>query len=94
MDERNNELSNELSAITGLSLMPGNDLLKILSEYINDLITNDFPKLIHLLYRIDISEEKLKLILRNNPGNDAGNLISKLIIERQLAKIESKKKNG
>ena len=35
-----------------------------LIAYINDCIQHDFNKLVQLLYRIDVSEEKLKYILQ------------------------------
>ena len=62
-----------------------------LSGYINQLIKTDFEKLIALLYRIDVNEEKLKYFLTDNPNNDAGNTIACLIIERQLQKIKFRK---
>jgi hypothetical protein len=61
-----------------------------LSVHINQLIQSDFEKLVSLLYRIDISEPKLKLLLQQNPGEDAGKIIAELIIERQLQKIKSR----
>jgi hypothetical protein len=61
-----------------------------LSVYINQLIQTDFEKLVSLLYRIDISEPKLKHLLQQNPGEDAGKVIAELIIERQLQKIKSR----
>ena len=36
-----------------------------LAEYINHLINHDFDKLITYLYRIDVSEQKLKLLLHS-----------------------------
>ena len=62
-----------------------------LSAYINQLIKNDFDKLIAYLYRIDVNEEKLKTLLQQNPGEDAGNIIATLIIERQEQKIKYRK---
>lgn len=58
-----------------------------LSGHINHLIKNNFEALVALLYKIDVSEDKLKALLRNNPNEDAGNTIAKLIIERQQQKI-------
>jgi hypothetical protein len=43
-----------------------------------------------LLYRIDVSEPKLKQMLKENPGKDAGEMIALLIIERQLQKLKSR----
>jgi hypothetical protein len=56
--------------------------------YFNNLIQNDFPKLVGLLYRIDLSEQKLRHLLKENRGEDAGNLITSLVIERLLQKIK------
>ena len=56
-----------------------------LIAYINECIKHDFNKLVQLLYRIDVSEEKLKSILQLNPNEDAAKLISAVIIERLAA---------
>ena len=47
-------------------------LLNVLSVEINRLINQDFSRLIAILYRIDISELKLKKLLAENKGSDAG----------------------
>lgn len=74
--------------------LPENILLNeatiILSAYINELIQTDFQKLVFILYRIDVNESKLKKILKENPGEDSGKIITELIIERQLEKIKSR----
>ena len=56
-----------------------------LMAYINDCIQHDFNKLVQLLYRIDVSEEKLKYILQLNPNEDAAKLIAAVIVERLAA---------
>jgi hypothetical protein len=61
-----------------------------LSEFLNELIQKDFQKLIRLLYRIDISEAKLKQLLQQPPNEDASKIIAELIIERQIQKIKSR----
>ena len=66
------------------------ELHRRLAVYINELIERDFQKLISILYRLDVSEEKLKTLLANNSDIDAGNIIAHLIIERQLQKIKSR----
>jgi hypothetical protein len=65
-------------------------LLAALAQHINQLIQNSFEQLVHLLYRIDVDEKKLKTVLLNNSGRDAGILIAELIINRQLQKIQSR----
>jgi N-acetylglucosamine kinase-like BadF-type ATPase len=61
-----------------------------LADYINQLIKNDFDKLIAYLYRIDVNEQKLKSMLQQNADEDAGNIIAILIIERQQQKIKTR----
>jgi len=73
--------------------LSGNDFTadqKKLADKINELIQNDFQKLIAILYRLDVNEEKLKHLLRDNTGSDAGTIIADLIIERQIQKIKSR----
>jgi hypothetical protein len=65
-----------------------NALLSELAEYINHLIQTDFNRLVAILYRIDISEDTLNLTLKGNQGTDAGLLIARLVLERQLQKIQ------
>ncbi len=65
-----------------------NDLINT----INYLIINDFEKLIYALYRIDVSEAKIKNLLINKSDTSAAELIADAIIERQLEKKESKEK--
>jgi hypothetical protein len=53
-----------------------------LGIFINDLVEKDFSRLVQILYRLDVSEEKLKTVLLENPTGDAGDMIAKLIMER------------
>ena len=61
-----------------------------LIAYINDCINHDFNKLVQLLYRIDVAENKLKAILQSNPNEDAAKLIAAVIIERLAAPKEAR----
>ncbi len=74
---------------------PGSDAVSILEEQlaaqINYLIEKDFNRLLNLLYRIDVSEDKIKKALLDNT-DPAGQVIAQLIIERQLQKIASRKR--
>ncbi|WP_205508357.1 hypothetical protein [Longitalea arenae] len=63
-------------------------LTDALSAAVNQLIQTDFARLINILYRIDISEKTLKETLERQAGQDAGQLIAGLIIERQLQKLK------
>lgn len=83
------QLQNEL-AIDMAETISYSELHAQLSAHINTLIKNDFEKLVSYLYRIDVSEQKLKSLLQQNPGEDAGNIIATLIIERQQQKIKTR----
>ena len=63
---------------------------QLLAEKINELITNDFQKLVLILYRMDVSEIKLKQLLNENAGANAAVIIADLMIERQAEKIKSR----
>ena len=67
------------------------EMLSKLSANINLLINTNFDRLISLLYRLDISEQRLKKELEENPGNDAGDIIAGMIVERELQKLQSRK---
>lgn len=69
------------------------DEIDKLAVFINELISNDFPKLVNILYRIDVDEKKLKQLLKANPGTDAGRIIAEMIIERQIRKIRSREEH-
>lgn len=59
-------------------------------QKINDLIQNDFQRLVSILYAVDVSEKKLKQLLKENTSTDAAVIITELMIERQLQKIRSR----
>ena len=66
----------------------------ILVGFIDDLIRNDFNRLVSILYRVDISETKLKQKLAENTDNTipAAETIALLFIEREAEKILSREK--
>ena len=63
-----------------------------LAEKINALMEGNFDRLLQLLYRIDINEYRLRRLLLENEGEDAGMIIARLIVQRQWEKIESRRK--
>ena len=67
------------------------ELEQKLTVFINDLIQNDFQKLVTILYKIDVDENRLKRILTEKGGKDAAGIITGLIIERELQKIKTRK---
>ena len=61
-----------------------------LAGRINQIIENDFTQLLQILYRIDVSEQKLRSLLKQNTATDSGRIIAVLVIERQLEKLRSR----
>ena len=57
-------------------------LLDWLTDYCNDLLAQDFPRLVQLLYRVDVSEARVKTMLREAAGENAGCIMARLILER------------
>lgn len=64
--------------------------LHALSRRINEMVLHEFPKLVEILYRLDIDERKLALLLKGSPTTDAGEIIGKILIKRQLEKFQSR----
>lgn len=80
-----------ISAANSIQQNPGAEIRKQLIELINELINRDFSTLLQLLYRIDIDEKKIRFCLNENINEDAASILTDLIIERQLQKIESRR---
>ena len=80
-----------LSTQFGITLQTQEDFENKLASVIDDLIANDFGRLVQILYRLDISEKRLKELLAAQQGRDASIVIARLIIEREKQKIESRK---
>jgi len=59
----------------------------VLSEKINRLIRDDFGGLVQILYRIDVEEPRLRYLLQQHKGEDAGKIIAGLVIQRLQQKI-------
>lgn len=66
-------------------------LLQRLTKLVSYLLERDFGKLLQVLYRIDISEERLKAALASNEGEPA-TVISRMILEREMQKVATRKK--
>ena len=81
----NKEMAIELSEKISLE-----ELHNQLAIHVNNLIINNFEQLVNLLYRIDVSEVKIKSFLSRQNSENAGNIIASLIIERQLQKIKTR----
>jgi hypothetical protein len=83
----NTELAIELPKKISLEELKGK-----LTQHVNYLIDTNFQQLVAILYRVDVSESKLKMLLNESMGEDSGSVIADLIIERQLQKIKFRQK--
>lgn len=63
-----------------------------LLKLIQDLLDNNFNLLVNLLYRIDVSEIKLKQKLVDSSPDQLADEITELIIERQKQKLITREK--
>ena len=65
------------------------EFLKLLTRVIQHLLDSDFERLMNGLYRIDVDENKVKLAMTTN---QVAENIARLIIERELQKVETRRK--
>ncbi len=63
-----------------------------LIDAINWLIIHDFEKLVFILYRIDVSEAKIKTLLNKENTNFTAPVIADAILERLAEKKASREK--
>jgi len=68
------------------------ELLTWLTEQVIYLMLNDMEKLLGILYRIDVSEKKVKLAFAQTEPQKIAPLIAELILQRELQKAESRMK--
>lgn len=72
-----------------INFLDTNPTIEQLVEAIDYLIEKDFNKLLLILYRIDINEEKLKQALKSTE-KPAAEIIAHMIIARQIEKKKIK----
>ncbi|MBR9976303.1 MAG: hypothetical protein KFF77_12025 [Bacteroidetes bacterium] len=66
------------------------DLRAALIARIAALLSRDPERLMRILYRVDVEERKVQTIFRDLPPADMATALADLIIERQLAKAETR----
>ena len=62
-----------------------------LLQAVEDLVSNDFARLVQVLYQMDVPEAKLKAMLKANPGINAAPIIAQLMLQRQLQRVKDRK---
>ena len=72
---------------TGKEKSPYQELYRQILPLIDELLNDDYPKLMAMLYRIDLDEEFLNRKLKENTHADTDEVITDLIIKRELQKV-------
>ena len=66
------------------------DLRERLKRIISYLLDKDMERLLQAMYRIDVSEAKLRELLATAPPDKLAGEISDLVIEREVQKAETR----
>ena len=83
----------QVQSTLGFDLPELNWKIRLIDE-IRHLLEHDFHKLVSILYRMDVSEGKLRGLLQENPDKDAAELIAALMLERAAQRQKSKEDYG
>ncbi|QNL22177.1 hypothetical protein HZR84_09585 [Hyphobacterium sp. CCMP332] len=70
-----------------LNVKSKTDFHKALAKLIEGMIENDFERFLSVMYRMDVSELKLKEILNNADAEQVYIKIAELVIKREEEKI-------
>ncbi len=68
------------------------DLKKQLIPIINYLLDKDMSRLLNALYRIDVSEQKVKKVLAAGNPETLASDIAQMILEREMQKVITRRK--
>ena len=80
-------MSEELSDILAAAEM-GDNILSRLEMIVVQLLEKDPEKLIHALYRVDVDEKKIKVVLQNHSGDAAKDIAQLLALDALIKFIE------
>jgi hypothetical protein len=67
------------------------ELFDQIEPHINKLINNNQAKFMGILYRIDLSDEQIKKAVNENTSESFSEIITDLIIKRELQKVVIRK---
>jgi hypothetical protein len=87
MVHRHFDLPAQIDAATSLE-----KIREALIEKLNFFLDHDFEKLLWILYRVDVSEQKAKAALAEKSDHPPAEVLADLIIQRQLQKAETRLK--
>lgn len=63
------------------------ELFGQMKVHVASLLSDNMPKFMHFLYRIDISETDINMYENQMPGEDYDHVLTELIIHRELKKV-------
>ena len=69
-------------------------ILVLLTAKVEALIDTDIEQLLSLLYKVDVDEAKVKQAIADQEPSLSAEIIAKMIIERELQKVATRKKYG
>ena len=67
-------------------------LISELTPVVRKMLDQSFEQLIHILYRIDLSESKVVELIEKSAPDRLAELLTEAIVDRQLEKIELREK--
>ena len=70
------------------------EMRKILLQRVEELLEKNVEKLMSILYRIDVDEKKVRAMLETNVSLNYAEVLTDLIIERQVEKAKSRQQYG
>ncbi|MGZ8545151.1 MAG: hypothetical protein ACXWV0_07630 [Flavisolibacter sp.] len=65
------------------------ELRERLVFFVRNLLLNDFNSLVQILYKVDVDENLLRSTLAAHPDEDAAELVTDLLVSRELQKRNS-----
>ncbi len=74
--------------------LPADGIRGALIARIVTLLDRDPERLMHILYRVDVDEGRVQAILHDLPPAEMAPALADLIIERQLAKAETRARHA
>ncbi|GGF47583.1 hypothetical protein [Echinicola rosea] len=67
-------------------------LVRLLTPIVGNLLNRDLERLLQICYRIDLGEERLKRLLHEANPETMAEELSEALVDRQLQKIEIRRK--
>ncbi len=67
-------------------------LVKKLAFVINDLLDHDMGKLLNILYKIDVNEQRVTKIISEESPENIGHEIALLVVKREKQKVLTREK--